>query len=325
LPTNNQQPELPFTEPVRRSSALSFERAATLFLQHCRDRRLAENTVRAYGSDFADFGLFAGEIRAAVEIDAATLQAYVRRMLEGQRRTPSTVRRRLASIRAMFRWLDKGKLVSPSPFSGLDLSIRLPRRLPRALGTEETTRLLARARLEARSRRTEGHDSLMAQFVVVALVTTGLRVGELTTVRVSDVSRREGYIQVRGKGDRERRVYMPGHQALAILASYLASRSGVRTLHDRVLALADGRPATSHRLRRMLGALAIRAGVGRRVTPHMLRHTAATQLLEAGVDIRFVQRLLGHRSIATTQIYTHVSDRALKMRLTRANVLARLA
>ena len=267
--TNDQQPELPFNEPVLRSSALSFERAAILFLQHCRDRCLADNTVRAYGSDFADFSLFAGDVRAAVEIDAPTLQSYARRMREGQGRTPSTVRRRLASIRAMFRWLEKGKLVSPSPFSGLDLSVRLPRRLPKALATEETSRLLTRARLEARSRGAEGHDSLMAHFVVVTLITTGLRIGELTAVRVTDVSLSEGCIQVRGKGDRERRVYMPGHQALAILANYMASRDRVRTLHDRMLALADGRPATTHQMRRILGGLAARAGVGRRVTPHV--------------------------------------------------------
>jgi len=112
---------------------------------------------------------------------------------------------------------------------------------------------------------------------------------------------------------------------LHVLASYLAFRKRLRTPSDQLLILAEGRPATTHRLRRMLSALAIRAGVGRRVTPHMLRHTAATQLLEAGVDIRFVQRLLGHRSIATTQIYTHVTDQALKNRLTRANILSRLA
>ena len=80
-----------------------------------------------------------------------------------------------------------------------------------------------------------------------------------------------------------------------------------------------GQPATAASIRARIRALAERAGIGRRVTPHMFRHTAATALIEAGVDIRFVQRLLGHQSIATTQLYTHVSDRALKAAIMGAN------
>lgn len=325
MATTDQQPELPFGERVRRTGDLSFERAAALFLQHCRDQRLAENTVRAYASDFTDFGTFASRGGTAAEVDAAVLQAYARRMLEVLGLRPATARRRLASIRAMYRWLDRRNMVSPSPFSGLDLSIKLAKRLPRALASDEMTRLLVRARTELRSRTTARHDSLLAYFVVVGLVTTGVRISELATLRLRDVSARDGSLQVRGKGDRERRVYMPGPEALAILKVYLASRARLQTVQDGMLVFADGRRATTHRLRRILRLLATRAGLDRRVTPHMLRHTAATQLLEAGVDIRFVQRLLGHRSITTTQIYTHVSDRALKMRLARANIFSRLA
>lgn len=303
---------------------LTFEAAAILFLQHCRDRSLAENTIRAYEADCADLVVFIGDVRSAAEIDTETVRRYARDLLEARRRKATTVRRRLASLRALFQWLEKAKHVPTSPFSTLDLSIRLPIRLPRALSSEETSRLIRRSRRELTSRKMARHDSLLAHFVTVGLLTTGLRIGELATVSLTDVSARDGSILVRGKGDRERRVFLPGMRALAILSSYLASRQRVPVIDDRLLLFADGRTATTHRLRRMLRALAIRAGLHRRVTPHMLRHTAATQLLEAGVDIRFVQRLLGHRSIATTQIYTHVSDGALRRRLARANILSRL-
>lgn len=93
---------------------------------------------------------------------------------------------------------------------------------------------------------------------------------------------------------------------------------------EKLLIGSDKEVWTPQILRRRLGALAKRANVSRRVTPHMLRHTAATQLIEAGVDIRFVQKLLGHASIATTQIYTQVSDSSLRSTLEKANTLERI-
>jgi len=104
----------------------------------------------------------------------------------------------------------------------------------------------------------------------------------------------------------------------------MAERRPLKATTDHLLVTADGKAVTTGFVRRRLKALGDRAGVVRRITPHMLRHTAATQLLEAGVDIRLVQRLLGHASIATTQIYTQVTDVALKARLTLANTLVRI-
>ena len=164
----------------------------------------------------------------------------------------------------------------------------------------------------------------LMHFVLVTLFTTGLRIGELVMIRLPDISVREGVIQVRGKGNRERLVYVPGKQAMAVLRGFLEARRRIAGEHQELLVSWEGTPISAQHIRKRLRRLAAMAGIVRRVTPHMLRHTAATQLLEAGVDIRVVQRLLGHASIATTQIYTHVSDAALKQRLTRANTLQRL-
>ena len=184
--------------------------------------------------------------------------------------------------------------------------------------------MLRRAATECRSRSGNRHATRLAQFSVLALFATGLRISELTSIRLGDVSVREGSIQVRGKGDRERRVYMSGPSAVQTLATFVIARRRIASESDALLVHPNGRRVTAEHLRRVLRGLGMRAGLTRRITPHMPRHTTATQLLEAGVDIRFVQRLPGHR-IATTQIYTHVSDRALRTRLAKAGILSRLA
>jgi site-specific recombinase XerD len=226
----------------------------------------------------------------------------------------------------LFRWLEREGLVPLSVFHRLDLAIRLPRRLPRALEAEEMRCLLraARRRQNLSEHRPLSYERLLLHFIVVTLFTTGVRVSELVSVRIDDVSYRDGTIQVRGKGNRERRVYLPGRQALNLLSRFLERRWRITSTSRHLLVDARGRPITPQHVRKTLRALGQRAGLSRRITPHMLRHTAATQLLEAGVDTRFVQRLLGHASIATTQIYTQVRDTALQTTLARANTLARL-
>jgi integrase/recombinase XerD len=134
----------------------------------------------------------------------------------------------------------------------------------------------------------------------------------------------DGSILVRGKGNRERRVYLSGQLARQVLDQYLFFRTRIAGCSNALLVDSDGAPLTPQHFRRRLATLCKRAQIKRHITPHMLRHTAATQLIEAGVDIRFVQKLLGHASIATTQIYTQVSDVSLRNTLEKANTFERL-
>jgi site-specific recombinase XerD len=296
------------------------------FLQHCRvAKSLSACTLRAYRSDLADFERLIGSGTTISEVDRDRIRSYVRVLLDrGLKQT--TIKRRVATLKVFFRWLEHEGLLPLSVFHRLDLSIRLPRRLPRALDPEDMRRLLraAGSRVRRAAARTS-YDDLLGHFLVVALFTTGLRVGELVSINIADVSVRESAIQVRGKGNRERRVYLPGRLAILALGRFLAARRTIRTSHDSLFVGASGIAITAQHVRNRLASLGVAAGIVHRVTPHMLRHTAATQLLEAGVDIRFVQKLLGHSSIATTQIYTHVRDVALKAKLARANTLARLS
>lgn len=309
------------------NSNLTVADAARRFLAHCRVARgLSAHTLRAYKSDLADFATLAGPDARLAEVTRDAVRQYARVLLEDRNLKTSTVRRRMATLKVLFRWLEREEFVLLSVFHRLDLSIRMPQRLPRALETEHMRRLLRASESATRSRYSDiSYATLLMHFVVVTLFTTGLRIGELIGVRLDDIHLPDGAIHVRGKGNRERRVYLAGPEAIAVLRRFLAARHRVSTTLDNLLVTAAGRRVTSNKVRHQLHVLAIRAGIARRVTPHMLRHTAATQLLEAGVEIRFVQRLLGHASIATTQIYTQVRDVALKKKLTRANTLLRLS
>lgn len=296
------------------------------FLDHCRNsRRLAIHTIRAYASDLGDFGSRLGPDVSSSTVSRDNLIEYTRHLGEERKLKAATVRRRIATLKVFFRWVVRNDGESTNPFDRANISIRLPRRLPRALETEEMRLLLKRARTEAAGRAIgKQYDALLMEFVVVALFTTGLRIGELTAVTIPDVSTADKAIRVRGKGDRERTVYFAGAKATGILAAFIERRRRLKASSTTLLTSYSGIALTSHVIRLRLRLLAERAGLHRRVTPHMLRHTAATKLVEAGVDIRLVQRLLGHSSITTTQIYAQVSDLVLRNRMDRADTLARL-
>jgi site-specific recombinase XerD len=296
------------------------------FLDHCRIAKgLSTHTLRAYGFDLAHFASAIGSDTRVTAIGRDTVREYARGVVDNRQLAASSLKRRIATLKVMFRWLEREELLEASPFHRLDLSIRLPKRLPRSLTPHEMRQLIRTAEAAVRAAHASSrYPAILLHFAVVALFTTGLRVSELVSAKLQDVSLLEGAIQVRGKGNRERTVYLPGRQASTALARYYSARKAIETAEERLLASSDGKGLTPQDVRKHLRTLAITAGIERRVTPHMLRHTAATQLLEAGVDIRFVQRLLGHASISTTQIYTQVRDSTLKAKLVRANTLARL-
>jgi integrase/recombinase XerD len=156
------------------------------------------------------------------------------------------------------------------------------------------------------------------------MVATGIRVGELCRLRAEDIAPDAASIRVHGKGSKDRVAYIVD----------VACRKELQAMVERRRTAGLGAPLFVNRVGAKLKPQSVRlrlrraaeaAGLTRRVTPHMLRHTAATLLIETGVDIRIVQRLLGHSSIATTEVYTHVSDETLRTTLERANVLQGLA
>ena len=317
----------------------SLKVAKNAFLEHCKySRSLSPHTVSAYDQDLSDFLRFCGSQTRLQDIGEERITGFLRDLTRQRGLSAATAKRRLACLRTFFRWLKRRKVIAGSPFDDLELSIPAPRRLPKVLSRPEIQRLSAAAQQARRALPAErpgrgvakpaARDSRGAgatTYLAILLMTaTGIRVGELVNIRIGEVCLAEGSIRIRGKGNRERTVFLSNRALVGAIETHVEARPATACAHDRLFANTRGDPLSTQALRQRLRKVAKAAAIERRVTPHMFRHTAATLLIEEGVDIRFVQRLLGHASISTTEIYTHISDASLKNALHQADTIGRL-
>ena len=235
--------------------------------------------------------------------------------------TAATVRRKLASMRAFFRFLERESLMSENPFGSIR-GPKSPKKLPRVLSVDEVTRFLAAPgewlRMESAAKSVPPlvrYDVLRDIAVFETLYSTGCRISEITELSWGDVDLVGGTTVVTGKGSKQR-LCIIGSKAVAALN---AAREEAAVIWpsgadaDSPLFLNDKGARLSpreieRRMKKWLGF----AGLPLEVTPHKLRHSFATHMLDAGADLRSVQEMLGHSSLSTTQIYTHVSIEHLK-------------
>jgi integrase/recombinase XerD len=293
---------------------MKVEEAGKAFLRHCEaERHLSANTISAYRQDLDEFERrFASkDIHGITGHDLVCYAAY----LSGPRTlAPATVKRRIACLKSMFHWLLRRSTLAADPFASVEIRVRIPDRLPRCLPSGDMARL---------AKASEGAP-VLTRLATLLLFATGARVSELTSIQLADVDIEHRTIRIVGKGNRERQVFLPNDHVAGLLRRYVETHHAKSAPGNRLLVGRTGRPASPAAIRNRVKQLSREAELKRLATPHVIRHTTATALLEAGVDMRFVQRLLGHRSIATTQIYTHVNDRALKAAVTAADICGRL-
>lgn len=294
-------------------------------------RDLSPHTIRAYDGDIAAFERHLG-LRALVgEINRDHIVAFIDEQHTAGL-APSSIRRRAAGVRGFVRWLLSRRLLAEDPWVGTTITAGRSRRLPRLLATHELERLLlflrAIAGLDNGIDATEALDRPYESTTLLAvalMVATGVRVSEAVGIRCADIDLSAGSVRIVGKGRRERHVFLPNEWIKDLTRAYLTTRAVLAVEPPQLLFNSHYYPLTPTALRSRLAKAATDAGLRARLTPHMLRHTAATQLIEAGVDIRYIQRLLGHASLTTTEIYTHVSDRALRRVVSDADILRKLA
>lgn len=296
-------------------------------------RDLSPHTIRAYDADLGSFERYLGPNFVAADIGQEDVLCFIEHQ-KGASLSPASLRRRAAALRGFCRWMISRGLLADDPWSGASLALGRPRRLPRTLPTHELDRLmgfLARAAgvnpsepADSRAVEERLHESTTL-LAVALMVATGIRVNESVSIKCRDIDLPGRALRLVGKGRRERQVFLTNDWIASLTSAYIEARSSLGLDHPHLLFNLRYEPLTPPAMRSRLAKAARAAGLETHVTPHMLRHTAATQLIEAGVDIRYIQRLLGHASLSTTEIYTHVSDQALKRVVSDADVLGRFS
>lgn len=290
------------------------------------ERGAGLNTLSAYRRDLLDFaGFRAGKGGGAKAATRDDIKAWLA-LLTKSGAAGSTQARKLSALRQFFGFLYADGVRQDDPTDAIDAP-RRQRPLPKILSQDDMTALIDEARAQAAA----SPEGLRLLCMVEVFYASGLRVSELVTLPLSTAKNREGFLLVKGKGQKERLVPLNA-PARAAIAQWLDKRDeflpkGVRRGHaERFLFPSRGAEGhiTRRRMHQMLKALAFDAKLDpAKLSPHVLRHAFATHLVEGGADLRSVQTLLGHADIATTAIYTHVAKDRLTQVVEDAHPLAR--
>lgn len=289
------------------------------YAAHLRDvRGLSRHTARAYETDLTSLAGFMMERRSTAPADAtlSDLRAWAAWM-KGQGAAASTVQRRVAAVRGFFSWAYEGGLLRQNPAARLR-SPKVPKRLPADVSAADAQALLdAVAAASVKSGDPMDHrDSAILE----TLYSSGIRVGELCALNIGDIDWDRGLVRVLGKGAKERTAPL-GRPALRALRRWLERRTERTTpVSGEALFLgARGARVDQRVVRQMVHRRLLAVPEAPNVGPHGLRHAMATHLLEGGADLRSVQEMLGHSSVATTQIYTHVTGERLRVAYRQAH------
>ena len=292
------------------------------FLRHLEvERATSEHTIKSYRGDLIGLAEYLqtedGSTPAPGSITTLELRGYVA-ALHDAGYAKSTISRHLAALRSFFRFGQREGWITSNPAKALR-NPRKGRHLPHCLTDAEVGQLLA-------APSTATPQGLRDRAILESLYSAGLRVSELVGMSDGDLDLEEGVVRVRGKGKRERLAPIGSYAAQAIKAW-----RAVRQLHAQepngggapLFTNRFGRRLTTRSVGRMLDKYLKQTGLDQKTSPHTLRHSFATHLLDRGADVRSVQELLGHKSLVTTQIYTHISTAGLRAAYEKAHPRAR--
>lgn len=277
------------------------------YLEYCgKQKCLDEKTLKAYKIDLKQFSdyLCSSDI---TDVSTSILEDYIGELHNKYK--PKTVKRKIASAKAFFHYLEYKEILDRNPFNKLQLKFREPVILPKTipLHTVETILSTIYEQLNCAKTIYQRRNSLRDAAVIELLFATGMRISELCSLKINDINLYDGCILIYGKGDKERRLQIGNPSVISILNKYEVDFHSEIMNCNHFFANQSGRSLTDQTVRRMINKYTALAAIDLHITPHMFRHTFATSLLEADVDIRYIQEMLGHSSINITEIYTHVA------------------
>ncbi len=277
------------------------------YLHYCRDqKRLDSKTLKAYRIDLAQFTNFFPSTNAS-EITSESLESFIIHLHKNYK--PKTVKRKIASLKAFFHYLEYKEVIDRTPFNKIQIKFREPVILPKTIPLFTIENLLTVMYQQHTNAKTDyqKRNALRDIAVIELLFGTGMRISELCSLKDSDVNLYDRTILIYGKGSKERRIQIGNDDVVQILKEYKENFATEIQNCNHFFANQSGKPLSDQAVRRMINKYTSLAAIELHITPHMFRHTFATSLLEADVDIRYIQEMLGHSSINITEIYTHVA------------------
>lgn len=277
------------------------------YLDFCQfQKRLDSKTIKAYRIDLTQFSSHMCS-QELTDITPTVLETHIASL--HQTCKPKTVKRKIASIKAFFAFLEYRNIIDVTPFNRIHVKFREPVTLPKTIPLHTVEQFLScmyRQRTVAKNNR-QRKIILRDIAVIELLFATGMRISELCSLTLQNVNLHEHSILIFGKGAKERRLQIVNPDVCHILHEYYHAFHDEVNTCNHFFVNQYNRPLSDQSVRRMIQKYASLASIHMHITPHMFRHTFATCLLEADVDIRYIQEMLGHSSINTTQIYTHVA------------------
>lgn len=272
------------------------------------EKALSLNTISAYMTDLRDYSKFLKKYQNVYDVNDISQEAIERYMLSLKRSglSSKSITRKLSSIKEFHKFLFDTKTVKENPTIFID-SVKQEKKLPVVLTVEEVETII-------NSIKTDTPLGLRNKALIEVMYGSGLRVSEAAELKVGSLHLNSKYINIIGKGNKERIVPI-GDVASEALRNYFDSGRKILTMNkfsDYVFVNYKGEPMTRQAIFKLIKKLAADNGIEKEISPHTLRHSFATHLLKNGVDLRYVQEMLGHEDISTTQIYTHLDNSHLK-------------
>ncbi len=270
------------------------------------ERKLSKTSSEFYLKDTQEFlDWIKKDLNEIFEEDIKRFISHLR----AKKRNPSTVARKLSSLRSFFYFLNKEEIVPQNPLEDIETP-KIKRKLPQVLTIGEVEKLLNTIETK------KDNESIRAKAMFELLYATGMRVSEVLNLKINDLNLEEGFVRVIGKRNKERIVPI-GEPAILAIKEYLnfvrPSFLNKKDISNPYLFLNQkGGKLTRMGFWKILKRYVKLAGIEKKITPHTFRHTFATHLLEGGANLRIVQELLGHSNISTTQIYTKLNKEYLK-------------
>ncbi|MBI2027634.1 MAG: site-specific tyrosine recombinase XerD [Deltaproteobacteria bacterium] len=276
-----------------------------LFLNYLTvEKGFARNTLASYERDLAKYNLFCEQKKKNFSSKQTVLEFIG--FLYDKNLSARSISRYLSTLRHFCKFLIQEERIKSNPLSDIEMP-RLAQKLPPVLSEEEVLKLLQTPCLET-------HLGMRDATLLEILYATGMRVSEVTCLKLASIDFQVGYLRVMGKGGKERLVPF-GEEAAAKLENYaqnIRPHFLKNILIDEVFLNRQGNHLSRQAVWQLIQRYSLKAGIMKKITPHTLRHSFATHMLDRGADLRVIQLLLGHSDISSTQIYTHVSLKKLE-------------